>query len=212
MGDWVLVIPVKRLNLAKTRLGSFAGPGRPALALAFAADTVLAAVACSLVRGVVVVTDDSDAAAMAASLDAVVIADAPDSGLNPALVHGAAAALLAWPGTRVAALSSDLPALAADELALALKTAEESFRAFVADQEGTGTTLLTSATLAGFVPAFGPSSAQAHRESGAVELDHPGLRTLRRDVDTEADLREALVLGLGPRTREVLAVLPDVRG
>ena len=209
MGDWVLVIPVKRLTLAKTRLASFAGPGRPALALAFAADTVLAAVACSLVRGVVVVTDDLEAAAMATSLDALVVPDAPDSGLNPALVHGAAAALQAWPGTRVAALSSDLPALSADELALALKMAELPPRAFVADQEGTGTTLLTSATLHGFVPAFGPSSAEAHRASGAVELDHPGLRSVRRDVDTEADLREALALGLGPHT---LAMLPERLG
>jgi 2-phospho-L-lactate guanylyltransferase len=212
MGDWVLVIPVKRLALAKTRLASFAGSRRPALALAFAADTVLAAVACSIVRGVVVVTDDPDAASMAASLDALVVADAPDSGLNPALVHGAAAALLAWPGTRVAALSSDLPALVSAELELALKSAGGLAQAFVADQEGTGTTLLTSATLHGFRPAFGASSAKAHRESGAVELDHPGLRTVRRDVDTEADLREALVLGLGPRTLEVLAVLPDLRG
>jgi len=49
-------------------------------------------------------------------------------------------------------------------------------------------------------PRFGPGSAQAHRASGAVELTGawPGLV---RDVDTEADLRAALALGAGPRTR-----------
>ena len=42
MGDWVLIIPVKRLALAKTRLSVFAGGDRVALALAFATDTMSA--------------------------------------------------------------------------------------------------------------------------------------------------------------------------
>jgi hypothetical protein len=35
-GEWTLVVPVKRLDAAKSRLGGLAGPWRPELALALA--------------------------------------------------------------------------------------------------------------------------------------------------------------------------------
>jgi 2-phospho-L-lactate guanylyltransferase len=68
----------------------------------------------------------------------------------------------------------------------------------VADAHGTGTTLLT-AVVCPLDPRFGPDSARAHRDSGAVALsgDWPGLV---QDVDTEEDLRVALALGTGPQT------------
>ena len=71
-------------------------------------------------------------------------------------------------------------------------------RAFVADADGTGTTLLTGVRTA-LAPRFGHGSARAHRAGGAVELtgSWPGLV---RDVDTDADLRAAVALGAGPRT------------
>jgi 2-phospho-L-lactate guanylyltransferase len=72
----------------------------------------------------------------------------------------------------------------------------------VADAHGTGTTLLTAVGTA-LLPAFGPGSAAAHLAGGAVPLagDWPGLL---RDVDTPDDLRAALALGAGPRTRALL--------
>jgi len=127
MGDWVLVIPVKRLSIAKSRLESFAGRHRAALALAFAADTLAAAAATRGVRGVAVVTDEPDIAELARAHGLLVVGDEPDAGLNPALVHGAAIALARWPGAMVAALSSDLPALRPAELALALGLAWAAF-------------------------------------------------------------------------------------
>jgi 2-phospho-L-lactate/phosphoenolpyruvate guanylyltransferase len=89
---WSLVIPVKVLALAKSRLAGLAGAQRAALALAMAADTVAAAVACPEAAGVIVVTDDSRAAAVLAGLGAVIVPDLPAGGLNPALRHGAGAA------------------------------------------------------------------------------------------------------------------------
>ena len=56
--EWVVVIPVKRLDRAKTRLSTRPAPQRGALALAFALDTVRAALACPRVAAVLVVTDD----------------------------------------------------------------------------------------------------------------------------------------------------------
>ena len=55
---WALVVPVKRLSVAKTRLTRVAGEQREALALAFAADTVAAALSSPSVRALLVVTDD----------------------------------------------------------------------------------------------------------------------------------------------------------
>jgi 2-phospho-L-lactate guanylyltransferase len=190
-------VPAKRLALAKTRLRPVTGgdgPDHEDLVLALLADTVAATVACPAVWQVVVVTDDPAAITVVRALGARTVADEPDGGLNPALEHGARAA----GGSAVAALSSDLPALRPAELAAALRAAGEVPRGFVADAQGTGTTLLTAAGTA-LRPHFGPDSARAHAVDGAVPLlgSWPGLL---RDVDTEADLRAALALGVGPRT------------
>jgi 2-phospho-L-lactate guanylyltransferase len=80
---------------------------------------------------------------------------------------------------------------------------------FVPDAEGTGTVLLAALTAAAMRPAFGPGSARAHRAAGAHPLD-VDLPRLRRDVDTPADLRTAIALGVGPRTRAALAELPQI--
>ncbi|TQN41806.1 2-phospho-L-lactate guanylyltransferase [Blastococcus colisei] len=207
MPSWSVVVPAKRLDVAKTRLRPLTESRDDAVAahrelvLALLADTVAAAVACSVVGVVVVVTDDPRASDVVRALGATTVADEPDRGLNPALEHGARSA----PGPAVAALSSDLPALRPAELAAALHAAGGAARAFVADAQGTGTTLLT-AVGTDLLPRFGPGSAEAHLTGGAVALagSWPGLV---RDVDTEDDLRAALGLGAGPRTTEVVARL-----
>jgi 2-phospho-L-lactate guanylyltransferase len=205
--SWSVVVPAKRLDVAKTRLRPLtagrddAGSAHRDLVLALLADTVAAAVACPAVATVVVVTDEPAAAVVVRELGARTVPDEPDRGLNPALEHGARSA----PGTAVAALSSDLPALRPGELAAALEAATGLERGFVPDAQGTGTTLLT-AVGTDLRPAFGPGSAEAHRTGGAVALagSWPGLV---RDVDTEADLRAALLLGAGPRTTALVAHL-----
>ena len=205
MRSWSVVVPAKRLPLAKTRLTplpeGLGGPPEAAhdrLVLALLADTVAAALASPAVTGVLVVTDDPAAAAEVTGLGAHAVPDEPDAGLNPALAHGARAT----GGAAVAALSSDLPALRPAELTAALAAAEVAPRCFVADAQGSGTTLLTAAGT-DLSPAFGTGSAQRHAAGGAVALtgDWPGLE---RDVDTPGDLRAALALGVGPRTAALL--------
>ncbi|NEK86432.1 2-phospho-L-lactate guanylyltransferase [Blastococcus saxobsidens] len=207
MHSWSVVVPAKRLAVAKTRLQPLPGLRRDdhrALVLALLADTVAAATACPRVGSVVVVTDEPAAAELVRGLGARTVADEPDSGLNPALEHGA----LAAGGTAVAALSSDLPALRPAELAAALDAAGAAPRCFVADAPGTGTTLLTAVGTP-LRPRFGRGSARAHSDDGAHPLtgDWPGLL---RDVDTPADLRAAVELGVGPRTTELLHASPTL--
>ena len=202
---WSVVVPAKRLAVAKTRLRPLTGALGEAthheLVLALLADTVAAAVGCPSVAEVLVVTDDPAAADVVRPLGARTLADEPDRGLNPALEHGARNASR----PAVAALSSDLPALRSAELDAALQEAVAAARCFVADASGTGTTLLTAVGTP-LRPSFGPVSAQAHRDGGARCLsgEWPGLV---RDVDTPDDLREALALGAGPRTTAVVARL-----
>jgi 2-phospho-L-lactate guanylyltransferase len=188
-----VVVPVKRLALAKTRLSSYGDDGRRALALAFAADVVEAA---ARVARVLVVTDDEQAAEVVRRLGAEVTADDPDAGLNPALVHGAELLRASSPELGVATLSADLPALRDVHLRGVLGGV--AGRAFVADLEGSGTTLLAAAPGAELAPRFGPSSREAHESSGATVLVAP--RGLRCDVDTPTDLLLALALGVGRHT------------
>ncbi|HKA95430.1 MAG TPA: 2-phospho-L-lactate guanylyltransferase [Streptosporangiaceae bacterium] len=204
---WSLIVPVKVLAHAKTRLAALAGPDRPALALAMAADTVAAALKSQQVGSVIVVTDDPQAAETLGRLGAVIVPDAPGRGLNEALRHGAERARSRWPRSGIGGLAADLPALRPAELSTALRAAARWPQAFVPDSAGSGTTLYTARPGIAFRPRFGPGSAARHRAAGAVELAEPGLRSLRRDVDEPADLLGAGQLGLGARTAALAARL-----
>lgn len=204
--QWVVVIPVKELALAKTRLVDLSPDARVELALAGARDVLAAALHTAAVAAVYVVTNDVRAATTLAGEGAQVVADTADSGLNPALAGGARIASGWHPRAGIAALSSDLPALASAELGAALTAATDADRCFVADHQGSGTTLLTALPGVMLAPLFGASSRQHHLTSGAVELAGvwPGLR---RDVDTQADLVQAARGPIGVHTAMVLTRL-----
>ena len=204
---WSVLMPVKVLAQAKSRLAGLAGPRRGELALALAGDTLTAVLACAEVARVIVITDDQVAAAALAGIGALVVPDEPRDGLNAALRHGAAYAASRWPGSGTAALSADLPALRPAELAGALRAASAWRTAFVADAAGDGTTLYTASPGVALEPAFGLASRSRHAAGGAAELVGDGIPGLRRDVDTPADLRSATLLGLGPRSAPLAAEL-----
>ncbi len=209
---WAVVVPVKVLARAKSRIAPLAGPRRAELALAMASDTVRAVVASRAARHVIVVTDDPVAAEELSAVRATVVPDEPRAGLNAALSYGAACGERLWPGSAMAALSGDLPALRAAEMDVALGTAALWPEAFVPDLQGSGTTLYTAAPGVPFRPGFGLESRRRHAGAGATELLLPGIAGLRRDVDTPEDLRDAARLGLGPRTAALAAELLRAAG
>jgi 2-phospho-L-lactate/phosphoenolpyruvate guanylyltransferase len=190
--DVDLVVPVKTLERAKSRLVG-ARLDRPALALAFALDTIAAALPA--VRRVLAVTSDPSVVAELRALGVESVAG--PEGLNEALRHGFGVLRSRDRDSVVGALQADLPALRTSDLAAALAAAHG--RSFCADRQGTGTTLLLSAPGGDLAPAFGVGSAAAHTASGATPLLGPW-PSLRHDVDTAEDLRLAADLGLGPRT------------
>jgi 2-phospho-L-lactate/phosphoenolpyruvate guanylyltransferase len=209
---WSVVIPVKVLTQAKSRLARLGGERRAELALSMAADTVIAVMACREAAHVIVITADQVVGDALRDLGAEVIPDPPDGGgLNGALRHGAAYARGRWPDSGLAALFADLPAVRPAELAAALGAARQWPTAFVADAAGDGTTLYTARPGAGFQPSFGLASRARHAAGGAVELGLDGIDGLRRDVDTPEDLREATAIGLGPHTAGLLRCAPRGR-
>ncbi len=190
---WTVVLPVKSLATAKTRMEV---PGAAELALAFARDTVRAVQAAEHVARVVVVTSEPRLSSVLVGVQ--VVAD-PGGGLISALGAGIAAA----GSGPTAVLLADLPALRPADLDAALVAAADLRWALVPDADGTGTTLLTGQNPAELVPRFGPGSRAAHERAGHVALEVGA--SLRRDVDTPADLAVAVQLGVGPATAAVLA-------
>lgn len=196
-----LIIAVKRLDAAKSRLSALFGAGaRERVVLAMLVDTIAAAGAVPAVRSITVVTPDEMVAAAARELGAVVVADLTPEGhpdpLNNAILTACAPVSATTPN--IVVLQGDLPALRAGELSDALAAAERHRRSFVADRQGGGTCALFAFGVPPD-PRFGRDSARRHRDSGAVELlgDWPGLRC---DIDTPEDLAEARGLGLGKAT------------
>ncbi len=147
---------------------------------------------------------DARAASALRALGATVLDDEPGDGLNPALSHGSSTAHRLHPHSPVATLSADLPALRPAELARVLAAVPPDGRAFLADAPGTGTVLLAGPPRTPLRPAFGPGSRDRHAAGGATELRLPDVPSVRRDVDTPADLAAAHALGLGPATGALL--------
>jgi 2-phospho-L-lactate guanylyltransferase len=176
-----VLVPVKAFAHAKQRLaGALDGPARRALAMAMA-DTVLRA---ARELRTAVVCDDDEVRSWAESLGAEAVWT-PDLGLNGAVEAGIAH--LARRGTdRVIVAHADLP-LATDLTWLA----DTDGATLVPDRHRDGTNVLCIPADAGFVPAYGAGSFQAHRREAA----RLGLVTrlvldpaLGWDVDVPADL------------------------
>ena len=198
-----VLVPVKAVARAKSRLAPLGDETRRALVEAFAVDTVTAALSSPLVDQVLVVTDDHRLAARLRDAGAHVVPDGVVDDLNGSLVQGAAEARRRWPNLALAALCADLPSLRGTDLSHALTSAAEHDRCFVADRQGVGTTMVTALPGADLILRFGPGSREAHLADGMHELTEVGVGTVRRDVDTPEDLGEALALGVGPCTTQV---------
>ena len=210
------LVPVRRLGAAKSRLRPGLG-GEPleALTLAMLEDVVSALCAAPELGAVLVVTEDERVAEAARKAGARALVRA-EPGLNASLDAGGA--LLASEGaTAVLVVLGDVPGLrAADVTALTAALGELGPRGVVlAPARDGGTAALLRRPHDVIACAFGPQSAQRHRElarCGGVplrELDLPGLAI---DLDRPEDLADFLAgPGAGPRTRALLARIGSAR-
>ncbi len=225
--SWTVLLPVKVLARAKSRLAVLAGDRRRELALALASDTVAAVLACPEVARVVVVTSDPGGGAAARGARRGHRPRRAGGPPRPASAHrgpldrrgcrGSARAISAcrtrstrrcgtarrWrrgAGRDRARGAHRRPARAEPRRAgggAARRGRPAGPAAFVPDAAGVGTTLYAVPPGGEFRPLFGGASRARHAAAGAAELDLDGMTGLRRDVDTPDDLREALALGAG---------------
>ena len=183
-----VLIPLKRLDAAKTRLApALTETERGRLMAGMLARVARAAVRAGAGR-VALASSDPSAPELARSLGVECVSD---GGLpwNEGLVH--ACSLLDRPAAAVLYLAGDLPLVDAADVA-ALTDAGAAATAVIGRAHDGGTNALWVCPAGVLVPAFGAAgSASVHaaraREHGldVVVLDRPGIA---RDVDTPADL------------------------
>ena len=197
--DIVVLLPVKRLDQAKSRLADLGAQQRRSLALAFMRDTLEVVSRLPALDEIVVATDDATVRQAALDYPGVRVAPGGD-GLNEDIASTAADVRLRRPGVRLLVLCADLPALRPAEVEHLLSQPDASVA--VPDRHGSGTTAILSTVE--LTPRFGEGSLAAHLRDGAVAFTDAG-PGLRCDVDTPADLAYARGLGLGPHTRALVA-------
>ena len=213
VGDVGLIVAVKRLAAAKTRLAPmFSAPARENIVLGMLVDTLSAAARVSSVGLITVVTPDEAAAAAAIDAGAHVLADPTPDGHPDPLNNAIAAAerVVSKSVSNIVVLQGDLPAMQTRELSEAIAEGRRHPRSFVADRLGTGSAALCAFGVA-LDSRFGFNSAALHRHSGAIELtgEWPGLRC---DIDTPEDLAIARGLGIGPATARAIEGLEPQAG
>ncbi|MEQ8347209.1 MAG: 2-phospho-L-lactate guanylyltransferase [Sneathiellaceae bacterium] len=182
---WALV-PVKRLDRAKSRLAPhLSPPARQALQRSMLAHVLGELARTPGLDAIAIVTADAEAAALAARFGARHVPENA-TGLNPALVEGSAA--LAGLGARfIAIVPADLPELVAGDVAAALAEARACGDILVVpDRAGIGTNGLVFPAERPPRFAFGPDSYRRHlAEPGARAFP---LASLARDLDRLEDL------------------------
>lgn len=199
--SWTAIIPVKPLATAKSRL-----PQGSHFARAFLLDVISAVQGVPVVDQTRIVTSDADVRALAEEHGCRVTEEDSPRGINEAV---ALAALEAPSTTGIVVLLGDLPCITPEALTVVLARAGAFDTAFVSDESGTGSTIWCSRIGAPVRTHFGERSRAAHRSAGAVEIDaEPGTELsarLHRDVDTDVDLWDAIRIGVGRHTTQLLA-------
>jgi 2-phospho-L-lactate guanylyltransferase len=214
------ILPVKRFEGAKQRLGEALGSGsRAALAAAMFSDVLGALERSRMLEAIVVVSGEEDVRDLVVGRDVILIEDLTDKGQSNAARDGLAR-VAALGLDRAALVPSDCPLLDPAELEeLFVRAAAGADVVIVPDRHGTGTNGLVVDPSGSFEPQFGPGSFQRHVEQAqrrglAVAVERPTSLTI--DVDTGDDL---IALGIAlershgraPRTRGVLRQIERTR-
>lgn len=185
-GPAVALVPVKRLELAKSRLAPLLSSAeRRHLQEAMLTHVLGELAGAPGLAGAAVVTADIDAAAIADRFGARLVPDTADE-LNAAL-SAATLRLVADGAAIVAIVPADLPELTAADMARALAEVRRSGATLVVpDAEARGTNGLVFPARSVPRLSFGPGSFHRHlAESGAKAFPLP---SFARDLDRPDDL------------------------
>lgn len=187
------VVPVQRLDLAKSRLASRLTPDeRRDLVITLLARVLDALHSASLVDALLVVTPDQEIAIRAQSSGIEALRQPmSEPGLNPA-VRLAQPEAIRRGAVSLLVVLGDLPLLTGEEVDALIRLASEQAGIVVApDRHGRGTNALLLRPPDAIEPRFGVDSLRSHREAaerlGIAVREHrsPGFAF---DVDTAGDL------------------------
>jgi 2-phospho-L-lactate guanylyltransferase len=208
------ILPVKRFDLAKQRLGETLTTGsRRALAAAMLADVLAALRHASLVGIVLLVSSEPTARELASEPAVMLIEDRHEKGQSEATLAGLArASALGYEHALLA--PGDCPLIDPLEIdnLIANAAVAELDVAIVPDRHGKGTNALLLDPTSPFQPEFGPDSLARHtrqaRRRGLV-WSVEDVPSLALDVDTGDDLAQLVAAlerlhGRAPRTQGVL--------
>ncbi|SNS06036.1 FO synthase subunit 1 /FO synthase subunit 2 [Sphingomonas laterariae] len=201
-GEIWAVVPVKRLDQAKSRLDPVLGDERAGFAFAMARQVVEALAASGRFAGVLVVTTDAAVADMARNLGAIV-EDGGDDGLNAAMAAGIAAARLRG-AAHVALVPGDLALLDTAAIGRVLDAYRGVAPLITPCSRGDGTNMIVMPMKAALKPAFGSGSFAAHRLQ-AGEADIRVDAAIGLDIDMPIDF--AIAAG---QTAEMSKPLADM--
>jgi 2-phospho-L-lactate guanylyltransferase len=208
------IVPVKALFESKTRLRRvLGGPVVECLAEAMLRDVLDALERVPTLARVVVVTPDTDVAAVARDAGAEALVR-DDPGLNAAIDAGAAA-LCRDPADGLLVVLGDVAGVRPEEVERLIAALDGPGVALAPSRDGGSSALLRVPHTV--IPAcFGPNSAARHRESAqraGVEFRELALPSLAIDIDRPEDL-EAVLAGADPasHTRAACRTLAEPLG
>jgi 2-phospho-L-lactate guanylyltransferase len=186
------IIPVKPFNRAKSRLAPVLSPEeREALALAMFKHSVELLSQIHRLAGVLVVSRDTKALAIARDFGVHTLMESGQPDLNPAL-RRAALAVSSWGASGLLVMPADLPFVTADDIDAILKLGRY-FQSVVivpdGQRSGTNGLLLSPPELMPF--SFGEGSFERHKllaEATHATLSIYESPRMALDIDTPADL------------------------
>ena len=201
-GTWTAIIPIRSFTQGKTRLRT-PQARTPSLIQAFADDVIHACSTCPEISRTVVVSPDPQVLALAQNRGCGILEEQGATGINEAITL--ARTNIEGP---VIAVLGDTPCITGEILTMVLEEAHDQSTSFVADAAGVGSTMWCVQPPSAATSHFGHHSRAEHRAHGAIELGtseaSPAWARARRDVDTDIDLWDAIRLGLGPASSELL--------
>lgn len=198
------VLPVKNFENAKTRLAPALTPAQRQQLFRLMVEDVLAAMCASDLEGVLVLTNEPEAVALAAQYGARVEGEPENQGQSEAVMR-AMQILEAEGVTAALQLPGDIPGVSAAEinrLIQAHRSRGDHTMTIVQGHDGKGSNALAVSppTLMPFHfghDSFGPHLAEA-RAAGVEPVILDGLPGIALDVDTGGDLAKLLIGKWGP--------------
>ena len=192
MSLWA-IIPVKPLKNAKSRLTPVLSPDqRFDLAQAMFRHVLSVTTTIQQVTGVLVISRDTKALAIAREMGAKTLQEGAMSNLNPALLR-ATMVVKSWRADSVLVLPADLPFINAEDLRAMIRLAADRSVVIATDRNRDGTNALLVRPPLAIEYDYGCGSYARHirlaRSAGLIVREFQSER-LSLDIDVPADLRE----------------------